>query len=126
MVTPYNAQATLFFYQAFWALYLPVTVAGRVSDIWRSYFSQALFGHLDLFLGFLPRPLVVQNRNPHSYIADFEAELPLYMKSSALAQLVSEKSKMVFLEKSVPEIMEDFWVDFYERGYITFVLSFNF
>ena len=37
-VTPYNAQATLHFYEAFWALYLPVTVAGRVSDIWRSYF----------------------------------------------------------------------------------------
>ena len=39
-VTPYNAQATLHFYNSFWALYLPVTVAGRVSDIWRSYFSQ--------------------------------------------------------------------------------------
>ena len=84
VVTPYNAQATLHFYDAFWALYLPVTVAGRVSDIWRSYFTQALFPLLDLSIGFLPRPLVVQDRNPHSYTADFEAELPLYLKSHTL------------------------------------------
>ena len=56
VVTPYNAQATLHFYDAFWALYLPVTVAGRVSDIWRSYFTQALFPMLGLSIGFLPRP----------------------------------------------------------------------
>ncbi len=63
VVVPYNAQATLHFYDAFWALLLPVTVAGRVSDIWRSYIGQALFKRLDLSLGFLPRPLVVQERN---------------------------------------------------------------
>ncbi|KAH3821861.1 hypothetical protein DPMN_123629 [Dreissena polymorpha] len=34
--TPFNAQATLHFIKAFLALYLPVTVSGRVSDIWRS------------------------------------------------------------------------------------------
>ena len=55
VVTPYNAQVTLHFYPAFWALFLPVTVAGRVSDIWRSYIAQALFKHLGLSLGFLPR-----------------------------------------------------------------------
>ncbi|CAM9888325.1 unnamed protein product, partial [Sphacelaria rigidula] len=39
--TPYNAQATLHFSVAFWGLLLPVTVDERVSDIWRSYFTQA-------------------------------------------------------------------------------------
>jgi len=62
-VVPYNAQATIHFYDAFWALLLPVSVAGRVSDIWRSYIAQALFKRLDLSLGFLPRPIVVQERN---------------------------------------------------------------
>jgi hypothetical protein len=28
-IVPYNAQATLHFYDAFWALFLPVTVAGK-------------------------------------------------------------------------------------------------
>lgn len=31
---PCNAQATLHFRASFFALYLPVTVKGRVSDIW--------------------------------------------------------------------------------------------
>ena len=44
--SPYNAQATLHFEDAFWGLYLPVTVAGRVSDILRSYVMQSLFKRL--------------------------------------------------------------------------------
>ena len=37
---PYNAQATLHKYSSLWSLLLPVTVHGRVSDIWRGYFAQ--------------------------------------------------------------------------------------
>ncbi len=55
VITPYNAQATLHYYNAFWALFLPVSVAGRVSDIWRSFVGQAFFKHLGLSVGFLPR-----------------------------------------------------------------------
>ena len=36
----YNAQATLHY--ALWGLLLPVSVHGRVSDIWRSYIMQRL------------------------------------------------------------------------------------
>jgi hypothetical protein len=32
--SPYNAQATLHLYSALWSLLLPITVHGRVSDIW--------------------------------------------------------------------------------------------
>ena len=117
MATPYNAQATLHFYDAFWALYLPVTVHGRVSDIWRSYFAHPLFRTLGLSLGFLPRPLVVQERNPHSYLADFDAEIPLYKKSGALANLVTRILK-IDQSKSFPDAMESLWIEFYERGFI--------
>jgi hypothetical protein len=37
---PYNAQATMHLYSSLWSLLLPVTVHGRVSDIWRGYFAQ--------------------------------------------------------------------------------------
>ena len=33
-------KATLLFYSGFWSLFLPTSVNGRVSDIWRAYFSQ--------------------------------------------------------------------------------------
>jgi len=118
-ITPYNAQATIHFYNAFWALYLPVTVAGRVSDIWRSFVAQALFKPLGLSVGFLSRPLVVQERNPHSYEADFAAELPLYIQGHAFASHVVEQ----YLTKKdpvedLPKSIEELWVDLYERGFV--------
>ena len=38
-LTPFNAQACLFKKSAFFMLFLPISVHGRVSDIWRSYFG---------------------------------------------------------------------------------------
>ena len=66
VLTPYNAQATLHLHPSFWALLLPITVHDCVSDIWRSYFAQRLFWDVGLQVGFLPRPIVVQNLNPRS------------------------------------------------------------
>ena len=55
LISPYNAQATLQNFIAFWALFLPVSVAGRVSNIWRSFVGQAFFKQLGLSVGFFPR-----------------------------------------------------------------------
>ena len=119
-MTPYNAQATMHFPSGFWSLYLPITVAGRVSDIWRSYFAQALFKRIGVSLGFLPRPIVVQDRNPHSNEADFNAEIPLYTKSSALVSHLVRNYVMEETYKSYSfiETLESLWVDMYERNYI--------
>ena len=120
-LTPYNAQATLHFQDAFWGLYLPITVAGRVSDIWRSYIVQALFKRLGLHLGFLPRPIVVQDRNPHSYEADFNAEIPLYTKSSFLISYLADnyiKDNNSENQNSFIELLEGLWIDMYERGIV--------
>ena len=118
--TPYNAQATLHFYVGFWALYLPVTVHGRVSDIWRSYFAQALFTRIHANVGFLPRPIVVQDRNIHSYEADFNAEVPLYTKASTLVSyLINRYVKTQAIKThSLVEIIEKLYIDMYERGVI--------
>ena len=116
-VAPYNAQATLHWYKAFWALYLPSTVPGRVSDIWRSYFAQAIFPMIGLKTAFLPRPLVVQERNIHSNIGDFEAEQDLYLKSDALVLLLRELQEHNNFT-DMPDAIESTWIAFYERGYI--------
>jgi len=111
----------LHFQDAFWGLYLPITVAGRVSDIWRSYIVQALFKRLGLHLGFLPRPVVVQDRNPHSYEGDFNAEIPLYTKSSFLVSYLTQnyvKDNSMGKSNSLIEILESLWVDMYERGIV--------
>ena len=102
-VTPFNAQATLFFEDAFPYLLLPVTVHGRVSDIWRAYMAQAT---MSCFL-VISTPWVTQVRNNHDYLADFEAEIPLYLQASAfVAFLVAKKRKYDSLLDAMKEAYE--------------------
>ena len=115
VLTPYNAQATLHFKAGFWALLLPITVHGRVSDIWRSYFAQRLFWDVGLQMGFLARPLVVQDRNPHSNLGDLDAERDLYQKSEHLINFLGRwKGK----GKTLIARVEELWVTLYEHQYI--------
>lgn len=81
----WNAQATLSTAkESLWALYLPTSVHGRVSDIWRSYITQRLVRELRIHTAFAVKPIVQQNRNPHSYLANFDAGNDMYKKSGAL------------------------------------------
>ena len=52
-------------------------------------------------------------------MADFEAELPIYLKSLALAKFVTNSSQTKLKQfKNVPQAIESRWIDFYQRGYI--------
>jgi hypothetical protein len=126
---PYNAQATTHMYNAFWGLLLPWTVPGRVTDIWRSYFTQRILFDLNLALVY-ELPLVRHDRSPHDYTADMQAENALYMKTSALLEFLSnwkdEPSKDSTSKDStsddstnyLPARIERLTVALYERDYI--------
>jgi STELLO glycosyltransferases len=117
---PYNAQATIHTQQAHWALLLPFTVPGRVSDIWRSYFAQAIFRHLNLQIAFVP-PRVTQFRNQHNYLADARAELDLYFKTEKLLEFLQEWQCTTLQDSHYPNVpfcMEQLWIQLYERQYI--------
>ncbi len=111
---PYNAQATVHTKNALWAMLLPGTVPGRVSDIWRSYFAQCIFHDAGIQLVFSP-PKIVQERNEHNYLGDFNAEQDLYGKSGKLVEFLSEWDSD---DDTLPKRMEKLWIDLYERGYI--------
>ncbi len=115
VLTPFNAQATFHFKDAFWGLLLPIAVNGRVSDIWRSYIVGRLFWDCGLHFGFLAQPLVVQDRNPHDNIKDMSAEDDLYKKGEQLVSFLGEwKSSAQTLEERIQEL----WIALYERQYI--------
>ncbi len=115
VLSPYNAQATLHFEAAFFGLLLPVTVHSRVSDIWRSYFAQRLLWDTGHQIGFMARPLVVQDGNLQNNLGDLEAEGDLYMKSKHLVDFLgSWRGK----GNTVVERMEELWIALYERQYI--------
>lgn len=114
VMSPYNAQATLVTKDALWSLLLPVTVHGRVSDIWRGYFSQRLFWDLDLSVAFTP-PIVNQFRNAHNPLADMQAELDLYFKTPELIRHLREWNGSA--HKSLPGRIEELAVSLYEHDF---------
>ena len=83
MFSPWNAQATVFTRDAFWGLIMPISVTGRVADIWRSYVTERLLWMAGLSVAFTS-PWVEQYRNPHNYFVDYLAELDLYSRSNEL------------------------------------------
>jgi hypothetical protein len=110
--TPYNAQATIHLRASFFSMYLPVTVSGRVSDIWRSYISERLFRDVGLRVGFTARPLVVRERND---IPDFTAEIPLYTTTK---QLVEFLNTWKGTGESIVARTEELWIALYEHEFI--------
>ena len=114
-MSPYNSQATLHFRAGLWALLLPTTVHGRVSDIWRSYIAQRLFWDVGLHTGFMPRPIVSREPDVANVMNDFVAENALYSRTEGLLEFLrcwkSDASTIV-------ERMEQLWVALHNEGFI--------
>jgi hypothetical protein len=115
LFSPYNAQATLHTPEGYWGLLLPISVHGRVSDIWRSYLTQRLLWEIGGRLIFTA-PHVVQQRNSHNYMADMNAELPLYSQAHVLIDFLSNWRGTS--SSWLPGLMEELWIACYERGFI--------
>ena len=85
---PWNAQAVFVSAPAFFGLLLPITVPGRVSDIWRSYLVTRLLWETNYRVAFTSA-IVAQYRNPHSYLADLVDERDLYYKADSVLALLA-------------------------------------
>ncbi|MFA6165708.1 MAG: hypothetical protein WC700_03770 [Gemmatimonadaceae bacterium] len=84
---PFNSQATAFQRACFPLLYLPASVSSRVTDILRGLVAQPVLWAAGMRLGFTTAT-VVQDRNPHDLLRDFEAELPLYLRAEEIVDTV--------------------------------------
>ena len=85
--SPWNAQSVLIHKRAFGILLIPISVTGRVSDIWRSFIACRLLEAGGLLVSFTS-PLVNQFRNPHNYLNDLNDEMDLYQKSTMLLNIL--------------------------------------
>eukprot|EP00391_Amoebophrya_sp_Ameob2_P009436 CAMPEP_0178994714 /NCGR_PEP_ID=MMETSP0795-20121207/7422_1 /TAXON_ID=88552 /ORGANISM="Amoebophrya sp., Strain Ameob2" /LENGTH=432 /DNA_ID=CAMNT_0020686935 /DNA_START=880 /DNA_END=2179 /DNA_ORIENTATION=- len=111
---PYNAQCVVNLKPAFWTLLLPVTVNGRVSDIWRSYIAQKLLWDIDEHVAFMPAH-VIHDRVFHDYLKDFQSESDLYLKSTALVKFLAG---WVSDAPTLVERIEQLYEQLYERGFV--------
>ena len=115
VMAPYNAQATLHHYDAFWGLLLPASVHGRVSDIWRAYFTQRVMWDVGGRMQFAPSQMIVRSRNNHTASLDFASEIPLYLQSG---ELVKYLQKWACNKATLQECLLQLYVDLYEVGIV--------
>lgn len=86
-VCPFNSQATAFRRPLFPLLYLPASVTFRFTDILRGLVAQPIMWAAGYHLGFTTAN-VVQERNAHDYLHDFESEIPVYLHADVIPGLV--------------------------------------
>lgn len=86
---PFNSQNTTWWPEAYPLLYLPAYCSFRMTDIWRSFVAQRIAWANDWHILFHP-PTVIQERNDHDLMRDFEDEIPGYVSNQKIAELLSD------------------------------------
>jgi hypothetical protein len=86
---PFNSQSTWWWPSAFPLMYLPTHCSFRMTDIWRSFVAQRCLWELGHGLVFHAAE-VVQQRNPHDLMKDFELEVPGYLHNRAIVQMLTD------------------------------------
>lgn len=84
---PFNSQNTVYYREAFPLLYLPAYCSFRMTDIWRSFVAQRIAwanGWSILFR----EATVIQDRNDHSLMRDFEDEISGYLGNQRIAEVL--------------------------------------
>lgn len=82
---PYNSQNTIHYREAFPLLYLPAHCSFRMTDIWRSFVAQRIAGANGWSILFR-EATVVQDRNDHNLMRDFEDEISGYLGNRRIAE----------------------------------------
>jgi hypothetical protein len=85
---PFNSQNTAVRRELFPLLYLPAYVTFRFTDILRGLVAQPILWAHGYRLGFT-QATVLQERNPHDYVKDFESEIPCYLHPNRVIAAVS-------------------------------------
>ena len=88
---PFNSQNTVFFPEVYPLLYLPATCSFRMTDIWRSFIAQRVLWTCGWNLSF-HSATVVQDRNEHNLLRDFEDEISGYLGNGKIIDLLGSLS----------------------------------
>ena len=88
---PFNSQNTVWHKEAFPLMYLPSYCTMRATDIWRSFVALRILKCFNWKLTFLPST-VIQNRNFHNLLDDFNLEIPVYKNTKVFNEVLSSLS----------------------------------
>jgi len=87
-ICPFNSQNTAIRKELFSLMYLPAYVTFRFTDILRGLVCQPIMWLYGYKLGFT-KATVLQKRNPHDYMSDFNSEVPMYLNCRKVVERVS-------------------------------------
>lgn len=88
---PFNSQNTFWLKESFPLLYLPSYCSFRMTDIWRSFVTQRIAWECGWNILF-HHPTVMQERNDHSLLKDFEDEIPGYLNNHKICTELQQLS----------------------------------
>ncbi|HEX3720188.1 MAG TPA: STELLO glycosyltransferase family protein [Verrucomicrobiae bacterium] len=86
---PFNSQTTWWWPEAYPLLYLPSYCTFRMTDIWRSFIAQRCVWELGGVVTF-HSPEVVQERNQHNLLRDFQDEVPGYLSNARICNILGQ------------------------------------
>ncbi|MBI4058763.1 DUF288 domain-containing protein [Candidatus Microgenomates bacterium] len=89
---PMNTQNTFTHPMAYPLLYLPATSGFHVEDIIRGYIAQRILWEMDAKVVFTYPTAYTSNRNPHNYLDDFKLEVPLFLNTKKLIDILDATS----------------------------------
>jgi hypothetical protein len=80
---PFNSQNTAWWRDAYPLLYLPTYCSFRMTDIWRSFVAQRIAWE-NRWSVLFHEPTMMQERNEHNLMKDFEDEVVGYLKNKGI------------------------------------------
>jgi len=87
-ICPFNSQNTVWHEQCFPIMYLPTYCTMRATDIWRGFIALRILKNYNWNLSFL-NSTVIQNRNVHDLLDDFNLEIPVYKNAKILNDTIN-------------------------------------
>ena len=114
-ICPFNSQNTAIRRELFPLLYMPAYVTFRFTDILRGLVAQPIMWAHGYSLGFT-KATVVQERNPHDYMKDFESEIPCYLHPNKVIEIVSSQ---ISSANSVSENLKLAYTGLHKAGIVT-------
>jgi hypothetical protein len=113
---PFNSQNTTFFAPAFPLLYLPYHCSFRMTDIWRGFVAQRI-AYANGWGLLFHQATVVQERNDHDLLRDFEDEVPGYLNNHRI-RLALEAAEVAAGVEAIPDALRACYGKLIEIGVV--------
>ncbi len=113
---PFSSQSTWWFPDAYELMYLPIGANYRMSDIWRSFIAQRCLWAMGKSVVYHV-PEVSKFCSTSEPMADFEAEIPGYLRNEALVELLG-KLPLTLAENATAKNMRACYTALADGGFL--------